>query len=281
MKNIRLFETETEMNEAVIEECSVSYVIENNKVYTTPENGGQGGVDYSAMYTTFEALEDGLTIRFSENFADFSENPSEFEYRIDNGEWYALPFGETTPSINTGQNIQFKNDNPLILGELGIGTFVLSKKCKASGNIMSLHYGDDFIGKTDLTGKNNAFTALFAGSTNLIDTVNLQLPATTLSSRCYQSMFYDCSSLTTAPILPATTLAEVCYDWMFNGCSKLNNITMLATDISAEYCLNEWVSGVASTGTFVKHPDMTSLPTGESGIPEGWTVVDYSSQSPA
>jgi hypothetical protein len=47
---------------------------------------------------------------------------------------------------------------------------------------------------------------------------------------------------------------------------------MLATDISADYCLYNWVSNVSSSGTFIKHPDMTSLPIGESGIPEGWEV---------
>ena len=47
---------------------------------------------------------------------------------------------------------------------------------------------------------------------------------------------------------------------------------MLATNISASNCLSNWVNNVASTGTFVKHPDMTTLPTGTSGIPEGWTV---------
>lgn len=47
---------------------------------------------------------------------------------------------------------------------------------------------------------------------------------------------------------------------------------MLATNISADNCLNGWVSGVASNGTFTKHPDMTSLPTGDNGIPEGWIV---------
>lgn len=41
MKNFRLFETEVEHSEAVIEECSVSYVIENDKLYTTPENNGE------------------------------------------------------------------------------------------------------------------------------------------------------------------------------------------------------------------------------------------------
>lgn len=49
---------------------------------------------------------------------------------------------------------------------------------------------------------------------------------------------------------------------------------MLATNISADNCLNGWVSDVASNGTFIKHPDMTTLPSGVSGIPEGWTVED-------
>ena len=52
---------------------------------------------------------------------------------------------------------------------------------------------------------------------------------------------------------------------------------MLATNISATGCLSNWVNGVASTGTFVKNPSMTSLPTGTSGIPSGWTVVDDAS----
>ena len=49
---------------------------------------------------------------------------------------------------------------------------------------------------------------------------------------------------------------------------------MLATNISASNCLSNWVQYVASSGTFVKHPDMTTLPTGTSGIPSGWTVVN-------
>ena len=50
---------------------------------------------------------------------------------------------------------------------------------------------------------------------------------------------------------------------------------MLATDISALGCLTNWVEKVASTGTFTKAESMTSLPTGVSGIPAGWTVVNY------
>jgi hypothetical protein len=59
---------------------------------------------------------------------------------------------------------------------------------------------------------------------------------------------------------------------MFYGCSKLNYIKMLATNISASNCLNSWVSGVSSTGTFVKNVAATWNVTGNNGIPSGWTV---------
>jgi hypothetical protein len=87
-------------------------------------------------------------------------------------------------------------------------------------------------------------------------------------------MFSGCTSLTSAPELPATKLTMRCYYYMFHGCSNLNEIRMYATDISASNCLKNWVSGVASTGTFTKHLSMNSLPNGVSGIPSGWTVVN-------
>ena len=101
-----------------------------------------------------------------------------------------------------------------------------------------------------------------------------ELPATTLGVSCYAGMFSKCTSLETAPILKASKLTYESYWNMFYGCSNLKKITMLATDISEDRCLYSWIDGVASTGTFVKHPNMTSLPTGTSGIPSGWTVVN-------
>ena len=107
-----------------------------------------------------------------------------------------------------------------------------------------------------------------------------ELPATTLARYCYANMFYGCTSLTTAPELPATTLVDHCYYEMFQNCTNLRNIIVLATDISAKDCLTDWVSGVASTGTFTKASSLVQgseagqIPTGTSGIPEGWTVVD-------
>ena len=121
---------------------------------------------------------------------------------------------------------------------------------------------------------NYCYDNMFGGCSNL--TTAPELPATTLADYCYYYMFSSCTSLTTAPELPATTLADYCYRYMFSNCSKLNNITMLATDISAKECLYYWVNNVSSSGTFIKHPSMTKLSTGISGIPSGWTVEDYS-----
>lgn len=101
-----------------------------------------------------------------------------------------------------------------------------------------------------------------------------KLPATTLADGCYQAMFQGCTSLTTAPTLPATTLTLQSYWKMFNGCTNLNKVTCLATSITATNCTEEWLDGVASSGTFYKDPSMTSWTTGASGIPSGWTVVD-------
>jgi len=111
-----------------------------------------------------------------------------------------------------------------------------------------------------------------------------ELPATTLAEGCYGLGYYDstrggmfswCESLTSAPVLHATILVDGCYSNMFRACTKLNSVTMLATDISASDCLTQWLASVSSTGTFTKAAEMTTLPTGSSGIPSGWTVVDY------
>lgn len=173
--------------------------------------------------------------------------------------------------------------------------------CNVGGNIMSLLYGSNFTGEeTAFPSGTFTFYGLFSSNTHLVDASDLLLPATTLSTSCYASMFdgctslttapelpvtaladncygsmfNNCASLTTAPTLPATTLVYGCYSGMFSGCTSLNYIKCLATDISADYCTNNWVTNVSSTGTFVKNPSMSGWTTGESGIPSGWTVED-------
>ena len=148
--------------------------------------------------------------------------------------------------------------------------------------LASYCYSQMFAGCTGLTTApelpattlaDECYCVMFNGCTSL--TTAPELPATTLASECYNGMFRGCTSLTTAPELPATTLVDSCYNGMFESCEQLNYIKILATDITASNCLTNWVKGVTSTGTFVKHPDMTTLPTGINGIPSGWEVKDY------
>lgn len=64
------------------------------------------------------------------------------------------------------------------------------------------------------------------------------LPATTLSDRCYIGMFQQCKQLVVAPELPATILPEQCYYSMFNGCSSLIlPPKLLATEYSDSCCM--------------------------------------------
>ena len=89
-------------------------------------------------------------------------------------------------------------------------------------------------------------------------------------------MFQNCTSLTTAPELPAITLTNACYAYMFNGCSSLNYIKCLATNVEGNgdwliqgRATQEWVTNVASSGTFVckKYAPWAE---GDNGCPNLW-----------
>jgi hypothetical protein len=294
-KHLRKFETEAEYSAATIYRPSVSLISDEMTVIFDPKPH-----DYSEDYLTFRALEDG-TFSFGGSGA-ISANT--LEYSVDSGStWSTLQNSGTTPTVTSGNTILWKASGLAIGGNgVGIGKFSSTGLFEAEGNIMSLHFGDNFSGQTSLSGYDDAFMSLFGNCNTITSAENLilpattlayncyanmfanctklttapQLPATTLASRCYQYMFQSCRSLTTAPQLPATTLASSCYSQMFNKCKSLNSITCLATDKSASYCTLNWVSSVAASGTFTKAASMTSWTEGTSGIPSGWTVVDYS-----
>ena len=176
-------------------------------------------------------------------------------------------FAGTKVTDNDLERLLPKNDN----GKYYLPVTTLADNC----------YASMFKGCKSLTTapklpattlKFRCYSSMFAGCTSL--TTAPELPATTLENMCYSSMFDGCASLTTAPELPATTLKPMCYSRMFSNCTSLNYIKCLATDISTFYCTSSWVSGVASTGTFVKNPNMTSWTEGKDGIPSGWDIED-------
>jgi hypothetical protein len=105
------------------------------------------------------------------------------------------------------------------------------------------------------------------------------MPATSIAMHAYSSMFQGCAQMVKAPELPAPTLTNSCYNEMFRDCSSLSHIRCYATDISAYNCTYNWVNGVAPTGTFVKHTDMSGWSTGNDGIPTDWVIQNYTPTS--
>ena len=192
----------------------------------------------------------------------------------DGSGWKSYPFG-TVINLNAGQNCKWRcSAHPATQSDSKYVQFDIRGTIEASGNCNSM-LSSDFENITSLSGYDYAFYMMFNGCSAL--TKAPTLPATTLTDSCYQWMFNGCSNLTKAPTLPATTLADGCYSYMFANCSKLKEVRIAATT-DATNALFHWLSGVSETGDFYCDPNATIFPTGESGIPSGWTrhnIADY------
>lgn len=116
------------------------------------------------------------------------------------------------------------------------------------------------------------YAFMFKNCTGITSVSTNYLPQTTLADSCYSGMFQGCSHLVRAPKLPATTLVSGCYRYMFQNCSSLNYVECNATSLASQSTYL-WLENVSTTGTFDKNYNMSSWPTGSSGIPNGWTVT--------
>jgi hypothetical protein len=249
--------------------------------------------DYSQDYLTFVALENGT----------FKFNGSSINYSLDDGStWVSLASNTNSPTVNAGNKILWKLSGKTASSDNGVGTFSSTNRFNVEGNIMSLVYGDDFLSST--VTSNYQFRKLFYKCTTLESAENLVFPNTVLRKESCMYTFYGCSSLVLPPsaiysnntermeiqacymmfknctsliksgTLYFNTLGSMGLMQMYNGCSSLSEITCLATNISANRCTENWVSGVAASGTFKKPSSMSSWTTGTSGIPSGWAVED-------
>ena len=246
MKNIKLFSTEQEQLDAVLESTYVAYNEETGLVTCVkPKNGGEE-VDYTSMYTTFEALEDGT-------FSIFYTEESGFEYvnySLDGGQtWNDLQANKQTPLIKTGECVNIKiKQNKKFLGAYAL--FVVQSTCKYNlyGNSLSLIYGDEFIGKDSLEiytegeygeyadeGLYYSYYSLgfaFAGldietgepkDSLIVDASNFILPKNTAIFSCY-CMFSNNPYMTKAPVMNFETVTYLSCGMMFGGCTSLTYV---------------------------------------------------------
>lgn len=271
------------------DDCSI-YLGDVKMYPTTPPTPPH---DYSQDYLTFRALEDGT---FSWGG---SSTANRLSYSTDSGATWSEPSSAiTTSTISSGDTVLWKGSG-MNLSNSFIGIFSSTGNFDVQGNVMSLHFSDNFSGQTDLTDYPRAFMGLFSGCTTVINAENLVLPATTLSYGCYRNMFLNCTNMVAVPILSATTLADYCYYSMFSGCTSLtsaqintdvikgstvcaymfyNCTSLSALTCTARYIYGDknmfyyWLSGVAEEGVFTRNPQMTQWGGALTPIPSGWTI---------
>ena len=258
--------------------------------------------DYSTQYLTLNVINGGTI-----NWKTVGNVPRTISYSLDNGNtWTEITSTSTgTPiTVETGDKVLIKGTNASYATtkenysafEDGTASY------NVEGNIMSLIYGDNFIGNTAMTGSYN-FCSLFKLS-NVVSAENLVLPATVLTPHCYRAMFANSPSVEVAPELPALVLADSCYKYMFqetsittapdllvptlvvscyegmfNRCANLNHIKCLATDLTPASATTAWTQNVANTGIFIKKADI-DWERGNNGIPTKWTVSEVGTRKP-
>ena len=119
-------------------------------------------------------------------------------------------------------------------------------RCTSLVNVQSslpiIEYDDSFT-----TSTSGCFERMFKNCTSL--TTAPSLPATTLRSKCYYEMFSDCTSLVNPPELPATTLVGDCYAYMFYGCSSLTTAPSLPATTLAGSCYERMFTDCTSLVT--------------------------------
>ena len=269
---------------------------------------------YENDYLTFRARTAGKVYWHSNG----SGQAKTIDYSLNGGTWTSITATDTSTYFNVAANdvVRFRGTNLSYAkdksnysgfgqgehGTTGQSTYDSdAAEVDIEGNIMSLIYGDNFVGQTTFNGGTYNFCSMFK-KLKVVSAENLILPALTLREACYRAMFSWCTYLEKAPQLPATTLANYCYWYMFEkcaittapdllfetfvnyscgsmftGCASLNFIKCMAINgFSATQCKQGWTTGVASSGTFVKDSGVsTSTWTrGANGIPTSWLVYD-------
>ena len=209
----------------------------SNKLWPT-------AIDYSKEYLTIESLADNNTISFKKSAS--SALTKTIYWSSDKTTWNSVSTEDADTTLKTlskNEKIYIKgNNNNYSANTLKLNHFDSDAEFNISGNIMSLIYGDNFIGQTTLPSDSYIFCSIFRNS-KVVDASNLILPATTLADNCYQQMFRGCTSLISAPELPATTLTDYCYSYMFRDCTSLTSAPELPATTLADSCYRNMFYG--------------------------------------
>ena len=212
-------------------------------------------VDAKQLPLTLEAAEDNTVITIS-GISSGEANFTNLKYSINGGEKKAAT--SEISLVNAGDRICFFAEGPRSASNSSNYTTInCSKDCYIYGNIMSLLDPENFSTKIDIQ-KYYTFQWLFNNNTHIKNiSIDLVLPATTLTQYCYQYMFYGCTGLTSVPELPATTMQWFCYYNMFSGCKGLTTMPELPATTVAHYCYAKMFSNCTGLTTLSELPATT------------------------
>ena len=169
-------------------------------------------------YLTFTAKEAESTITFA------WKTGSDVMCSTDGGNnWDEYANGTEIKLDKVGSTVSFKGKN--VTTDF-YKHFTMNGLIEASGSVTSLTDGEG--NKTDVNLSENCYKYMFYECTSL--TTAPELPAKQLASYCYEYMFSGCTSLTTAPELPAEQLAKLCYAYMFSKCTSLTTAPKLPAE---------------------------------------------------
>lgn len=129
-------------------------------------------------------------------------------------------------------------------------------KCACEGNINALI---DYDGADDYSYSSRQFAYLFYQCTSL--TSAPKLPATRVSNYSYSNMFRGCSSLVSVPDLSAEVLAGNCCYYMFEGCTSLRSAPKLPATTLALACYSSMFRNCSSLTTVPSLLPATTLDT--------------------
>lgn len=179
------------------------------------------------------------------------------EYSTDEVNWSPFVVGTTTVTLaNIDDYVCIRatkaGNTRTASSDSKYNQFVVTGTVAASGSVNSLL---DWRRNANPALPSTCFNSLFRECTGL--TTAPELPSTTLAGGCYQSMFRGCTSLTTPPQLPARTMASWCYSNMFQGCTSLTTPPVLPATTLASNCYHMMFTSCTSLVTAPTLPATT------------------------